>query len=125
MRHVKDLLRVTYDFLDLFLNYGFTSCCQPSSQKACNALMCGSLVIGLQELGLWPQNSPDDINLSVQDLASKLASLVIWTYPANNCTNHYNCGSASLSDRVTSTLQSIPDPVLESHRRHVQAQGMK
>lgn len=113
---IKELLKVTYDYFDLFLKED-SVCCQSSSRKACNALMCGSLVIGLHELGLWPRKSPDTINLSVQDLASKLTSLVIWTYPSNNCKNHYNCGSTSLSDRIKSTLQFIPNPVFDRHMR--------
>lgn len=122
---IKGLLKLTYDYLDLFLGGNEGVCCQSSSKKACDALKCGSLVIGLDELGLWPQKSPDTIELSVQGLASKLNSLVIWKYPANNCTDHYNCGSVALFDQIASILSSIPDPVLESHRRHMRAQRMK
>lgn len=142
---IKDLLKVTYDYfdpffrdgasvcchsnsnndyIDLFFGEGASVCCQPNSNEACDALMCGSLIIGLQELGLWPQKSFDTIDLSIQDLASKLESLVIWDNPANNFANHYNCGSAGFSDQIAATLHSIPDPVLEIHREHMRSQGL-
>lgn len=121
---IKDLLKVTYDYFDLLFREGASVCCQPNSNIACDALMCGSLIIGLQRLGLWPQKSFDTIGLSIQDLSSKLDSLMIWTYPANNFANHYNCGSTGLDDRINATLHSIPDPVLEIHRRHMRSQGL-
>lgn len=121
---IKNLLEMTYHYFDLFFRDGVSVCCQPNSNRACDALRCGSLVIGLRELGLWPQKSFDTINLSIQDLASKLASLVIWTYPANSFANHYNCGSAGFSDRIAATLRSIPDPVLEIHRQHMRSQSL-
>lgn len=113
---IKDLLKLTYDYFELFSRDGARVCPQPDSSKACDALTCGSIVIGLRELGLWPQKSFDTIDLSIQDLASKLKSLVILTYPAKNYANHYHCGLAGLSDRITATLDSIPDPVLECRR---------
>lgn len=121
---IKNLLEVTYDYFDLFFRDGVSVCSQSNASKACDALMCGSLVIGLRELGLWPQKSFDAIGLSIQDLASKLDSLVIWTYPANSFANHYNCGSAGFSDRIAAALRSIPDPVLEIHREHMRSQGL-
>lgn len=133
---IKELLKVTYGYLELFLSDDKNVCRQSRSSKECDAITCGSVVIGLNAVGLWPQKSPETINTSVQDLASQLNSLKSWRYYGTN-DNHYHCGlnsdlfqsdyspSASLKGLIASTLSSIPSPVLESHRRHMRIQAMK
>lgn len=100
-------------------------CYRPNSNKECDAITCGSHVLDLNSIGLWPQKSPDKINISVQDLATKLGSLKIWTYPALRNTDHYNCGLVGFKDQRINVLSSMPSPVLESHRRHLRIQAMK
>lgn len=116
---IKDLLELTYNYFELFSRNGARVCPQPDSNKASDALTCGLIVIGLRELGLWPQKSFDTIDLSIRDLASKLKSLVILTYPPNNYANHYHCGLAGLYEGITATLDFIPDPVLDCRRWHM------
>lgn len=118
---IKGLLKVAYDHFDMFLMGDEGVSCH---SEECAATVCGSLVIGLHAISLWPQKSADTINISVQDLASKLDSLRIWKHPENRG-YHYECGELGLSGQIASMLSSIPDPVLESHRRHMRIQGMK
>lgn len=121
---INDFLKLVYDCFDLFLRENKSVCCQTNYTKECDAITCGSLVIGLHAIGLWPQKSADTINISVRDLASKLGSLRILKYYDRNY-EHNHCGLVRLSGKIASTLSSIPDPVLESHRRHMRIQGMK
>lgn len=120
---IKGLLKVAYDHFDIFLMGDKSVCCHTVNSKECDAIVCGSLVIGLHAIGLWPQKSADTINISARDLASKLDSLRIWKYPTLKY--HYRCSELGLRDQIASMLSSISNPVLESHRRHMQIQGMK
>lgn len=121
---IKELLKVTYDYFDKSLRYDAVSYGQPN--KECGAIMCGSLLKGLNAIGLWPQKSSDDINISVQDLASQLKSLRVWTNPEirnNNC--YYDWNLVKFNNEIEDVLSSMPKPVLESHRRHMRIQAMK
>ena len=121
---IKDLLKVAYDLFDIFFKGSKSVCCQTNNNKKCDAIVCGSLVIGLHAIGLWPHKSADTINISVRDLASKLNSLKIWNFPTS-IGYHRQCSLRGSRDQIASVLSSIPDPVLESHRLHVRIQGMK
>lgn len=108
---IKHLLKVAYDAFDPYLmDDDETTRLGSANSKECDAIVCGSLLIGLHALGLWPQKSADTINISVQDLATHLCSLTVWQYPSH-C-----CGQNRLSDQVHCILSNIPSPVLESHR---------
>ncbi|MCJ1368297.1 hypothetical protein MMC16_007439 [Acarospora aff. strigata] len=124
---VKALLNVLYDYVDRFESNKETICRENS--KECDALVYGSLLRGLQEADLWPRKSSKTVHISVQELASKLNSLNIFIYPQDrrrhSSSSHYNCNWAERKDLVANTLSSIPDPVLESHSRHMQIQSKK
>lgn len=84
------------------------------------------LLRGLQEFDLWPRKSADTIKISVHELALQLQSLGIYVYPTNDFSDHFNCNLVNrFRDQIASTLSSIPNPVLASHRRHMRIQARK
>lgn len=98
-------------------------CSQAFFRKECDAIVYGSLLRGLQELDLWPRKPADTIKISVNELASQLQSLYNYVYPRSG---HDSCNLAfRLRDQIASTLSSVPNPVLASHRRHMRIQARK
>lgn len=80
-------------------------------------MVYGSLLRGLQEFDLWPRKPADTIKISVHELASQLQSLGIYVYPTNDFSAHFNRNLVfGFRDQIASTLSSIPNPVLASHR---------
>lgn len=117
IRHdtIKDLLKLPYDCVDRFEKNKNSFICF-ANKKKCDSMMYGSLLIGLRELGLWPRQSPDTINISVKDLASQLSSLEILQFSDRfSHDDRHNCArTIALADKIASLLSSIPDPVLQS-----------
>ena len=126
IRHatIEALLKLPYDYVDLFHRNKESVCRQKYYTQECDALAYGSLLKRLQELGLSPRKSPDTINISVQDLASQLDSLRVFVYPARNNTSHHHCGLRSLKDKIASTLSSIPVLVSKLGRGSRQRESM-
>lgn len=128
IRHdtIDELLKLPYEYIDLFDRSMDSVCVQVYFSRECDAMVYGSLLRGLQEFDLWPRKSADTIKISVDALALQLQSLGIFVYPADDFSDHFSCNLVnSLRDRVASTLSSIPNPVLTSHRRHMQIQARK
>ena len=89
-------------------------------------MVYGSFLRGLQEFDLWPRKSADTTKISVHELALQLQSLGIYVYPTNDFSDHFNCNLVNgFRDQIASTLSSIPNPVLASHRRHMRIQARK
>lgn len=64
--------------------------------------------------------------ISVHELAVQLQSLGIYVYPTHDFSDHFNCNLVNrFRDQIASTLSSIPNPVLASHRRHMRIQARK
>lgn len=128
VRHetIHELLKLPYDYIDLFHRSTVSVCCQQYFRKECDAMVYGSLLKSLQELDLWPRKSADNIKMSVDLLASRIESLGIYVYPMNDFSDHFNCNLVPrFRDRIPSLLASIPNPVLASHRRHMRIQAKK
>lgn len=134
IRHdtIQGLLKVPYDYVSRFERDKDNRICK-SKLKQCDAIVYGSLLIGLQHFGLWPRQSPDTIHISVQDLASQLISIEIFPYRTHDRTHdsyHYD-RLESRHDRcivpmeIASLLSALPDPVLESQRRYIGIQDRK
>lgn len=131
IRHatIKDLLKIPYHSIDRFKRNKDSVYCKANNKK-CDAMVYGSLLMGLQEFGLWPRQSPDTINISVQELALQLYSLKVFAYPSNSngygTYQHHGCDQkVAFTGKIASSLSSIPNPVLEPQRRYMWIQGKK
>ncbi|KAE8444104.1 hypothetical protein EG329_000886 [Mollisiaceae sp. DMI_Dod_QoI] len=94
----------------------------------CDAINFGFLVKGLQQEGLWPRPSTDDIRMSIHDLAKTLYRIAKFTSlnrpplskgesPARD---HKNCFPPShLSSAVMDVLSNVSTLVLDSHKAYM------
>ena len=128
---IDKLLDIPYAHVDRYENANDIICRRKSRQKDCDALVYGSLIRGLQIAGLWPRKKPEEIHISIDQLASTLDSLEIFVLPdidsgyrhdyrTNH--NHASCSVHNFKQQVHTALSGIPYPVLDSHYRHMEAQ---
>jgi hypothetical protein len=124
IRHdvIDKLLNIYYSRIDSFRlldNINATACSDDSQQKKCDAIIYGSLVLGLQRIGLWPRKSADKIHSSINQLDMTLGSLQIFIIEG-----HQDCSPRHFKKEMAELTNpnEIPDPVLDSHRRHMEAQ---
>lgn len=123
---IDKLLDIPYAHVESYESSNDVVCQRRSEQKVCDALVYGSLIRGLQIAGLWPRKKPEEIHVSINQLASTLESLEIFdlsdvgSYYAN--TNHISCSIRNFQGQVRTDLLGIPCPVLDSHYRHMDAQ---
>ena len=129
---IGNLLTMIYDYVDSFANNKKTVCRQKPYADQCDTLVYGSILRGLHALDLWPRRSFDTINISLQGLVTQLQSLKIFTYPGDRdaygyqrSNSHHSCDWQEKNNVIAVTLSSMPNPVLESHHRHMQIQREK
>jgi hypothetical protein len=95
-------------------------------KKACDSIIYGSLLLGLQSRGLWPPRTAKDIDTDFETFVSSLSSLEIEhlpCYPNNALTvDHPGCCVKDFKSQILSVLEGMGDPVLESHRVHIRIQ---
>ena len=104
-------------------------------KRQCDALVFGSLLLWLRDLGLWPEKELDGINhVSVDDLASELQSIEVYKWPEfsaaydapHRVVKHDRCGlSDDMEAGVARVMRRIPSPALKSHIDHIKAQKEK
>ncbi|KAF8855126.1 hypothetical protein BDZ45DRAFT_805227 [Acephala macrosclerotiorum] len=129
---IDKLLGIPYAHVDRYENTNDIICKRKHGRKACDALAYGSLVRGLQIAGLWPRKKPEEIHISIDQLASTLESLEIFVLPGADSsydygyskTNRYHdsCSVHNFIEQVRPALSGIQFPVPDSHRRHMEAQ---
>lgn len=120
---INQLLGVAQSRVDRCIQLKETLC-QSNSHNArpedCDAIVLGSFIRGLQELDVLLRRGnriPLSImRMSIEEFANKLNTM-------NMKSPHTQCSGSLLKQAVTETLRSIPDPVLDSHRRHMEAQS--
>ena len=88
--------------------------------------------MGLQIAGLWLRKNAEEINISIDKLASTFDSLDIFVLPDidsgyrydyyGTSHNHESCSVHNFKQQVHTALSGIPYPVLDSHYRHMEAQ---
>ena len=83
----------------------------------CNAMALDSFLQELQKLGVLPRSKNQKIHesMSVSEFAQNLMSM-------NTKGVHPQCGKAPL-ERADLLGFSMPDPVLDAHRRHMKRQS--
>ncbi|KAI9770476.1 MAG: hypothetical protein M1839_003191 [Geoglossum umbratile] len=131
IRHgvVTQLVDITNKYVNLFVKKSGAVCRQPMHQRQCDALVFGSLILSLRDLHLWPEKN----GLSIRAFARALKSLEVYRWPTtisasfaevrNLAASHDNCNSiVEYRAAINAVLNSIPTPVLESHRRHIRIQ---
>jgi hypothetical protein len=62
LQKIAAMLAVLYNNIKKFEDSDKTICTQGHNQEACDAAVYGSLLRGLQKIGLWPRKSPEEIN---------------------------------------------------------------
>ena len=104
-------------------------CCHASymGPHRCESMILGSLTFCLTRAGLWPIPEAGDIDsLSVLQLQSTLMNLVIHDIGRASEVDHKVCNPQNfLEGQVRRIVAEVPDPVLESHRKHMEEQVIK
>lgn len=103
-------------------------CTERASGEACDALVYGSLVLGLVSKGLYPRASAEAANVSVDALRDHILSIKIKHYPTESprygsVPQHEHCGGKDFSEKVAKVLADPKSPVLDSHLVHMKAQN--
>lgn len=106
---IQKLLDVPYSRVEKYATSASNSktlCVRPEGGK-CDAMVYGSLLISLYSLQLWSRKSSREINMSVNDLISKLKSVKIMKqHSTYNITCDYGGMDRYMAD-LTQTAQSI------------------
>jgi hypothetical protein len=88
-------------------------------KKACDSIIYGSLLLGLQTRGLWPPKTAKDIDTDFESFVSSHLPC----YPNNVLTvDHSGCCVKDFKSQILSVLEGMGDPVLDSHRVHIRIQ---
>jgi hypothetical protein len=124
---ITKLLNIPYTILDRYGNsHGIYLCQELFEKKACDSIIYGSLLLGLQTRGLWPPKTAKDIDADFESFVSSLSSLEIEhlpCYPNNVLTmDHSGCCVKDFKSQILSVLERMGDPVLDSHRVHIRIQ---
>jgi hypothetical protein len=97
--------------------------CKFDSER-CDALSYGSLTLNLMKKDLLHRKSPDEIDESVNELASYISSLKV-LYELTRGTTHFGCFESDMNyfpSSVDKIMSEIESPVLDSHRVHMKLQ---
>lgn len=125
---IKKLIKVAVDCVKPCSDGVSTTECV-YKEAACDALIYGSLLHGLQFYGLGPNTEPDTYQLSLEDLAAEISALKVHVYPPSQSPydrrNHSKCFTTNMKKEVETIMAGIEDPILESHIRHMEVQSAK
>lgn len=94
----------------------------------CESMILGSIVFCLTRAGLWPIPDVENVQESVVGLYRTLMNLVIHDIgqPEKKGNNHHACNPKQfLTEQLQRVLAEMADPVLESHRKQLDAQARK
>lgn len=124
---IKELLEIPYTTVRQLLSARSPRCRR--GDDACDSLIYGSIIRGLERANLWPRKQPEDIRMNVTQVSNALKTLKI--HRLCHCENpdvkepgrsHRGCGKSSFTEKVEHCLSVMPDPVLDIHRKHMQRQ---
>ncbi len=97
--------------------------------QGCDAISYGSLMGGLEAIGVNTFTTAHAIEISEKQLAEKINGLTIHVYPPTNDgykrVTHEACFTTNIKAEVAKILGTIENPVLESHLRHLSTQAAK
>ncbi|KAF4633965.1 hypothetical protein G7Y89_g4141 [Cudoniella acicularis] len=109
---VKAILDIFYNYVDVFENgVGVHRCQMKHDAQACDSIIYGSLIMGLQKLHLWPRKRPEEVQISIDDLAYTLKKIQISRYPKHPCV-------PNIAKEINDVLAAIPNPILDFHHYH-------
>ncbi|CZR54653.1 uncharacterized protein PAC_04537 [Phialocephala subalpina] len=91
------------------------------NRKACDAIIYGSLIRGLELVDLQSTRDLQDIKFSINQVSSKIKNLEIHSLNPF----HESCFERDFEVQVDSVLSNLGNPVLDSHRRHMEEQQRK
>lgn len=112
---IQELLSIPYDFLNRFLQ-GQNPVCKRRS-ASCDAVIFGSLIFKLHEIGLWPEMEVEAYTKTADNLAVLLETSLAKFLP-NDYLNHKECGIDQ--EAVQRVMKAIPAADIESHRKHME-----
>jgi hypothetical protein len=98
-------------------------CSAGRNQDQCDAIIYGSVVLGLLSWGLYPRPVCDDCSISIEQVTHQLKTVKIHALPGKY-DNHYSCPT-DFCEKVDAVLQSPTDPILASHLAHMDAQNKR
>ncbi|KAI5860902.1 hypothetical protein GGS23DRAFT_579437 [Durotheca rogersii] len=92
------------------------------SQKIdCEITMLGAVIRSLTSHDMWPIPKPEDVQLSVQDMANKLLSLDL-----RSRAYYHSCSALpEFKETIARGLDSVCPPLVGSHVHHLEAQAEK
>ncbi|KAF8861610.1 hypothetical protein BDZ45DRAFT_249394 [Acephala macrosclerotiorum] len=118
---IQQLLGIPYGYIDHF-NHGRSRLCRLESQT-CDSIIYGSLYLQLGSLGLLPKKTAGEYQPSLEQLATDLTAVVVDSLPniiSAEGQDHSGCTVLSFKDAVDKIMSSIPSPVLDCHRKHIE-----
>jgi hypothetical protein len=118
---IDRLLNALYEIIDTLAINNMSLCLEVLGHTDCEALILGSLIQNLHKNGLWPRKDPKTIHMSVGELSNTLRNMAIRS--ANSSYPGYKCGKTAFKDMIQRQLDVIPNPILGSHLRHMEAQN--
>ncbi|KAH8802901.1 hypothetical protein F5884DRAFT_489470 [Xylogone sp. PMI_703] len=121
LQTIERLLDMAYSRIANYEDIKVTQCKERQDQEACDTLVYGSLVRGLQYFHLWPRKTPDQVTMSVDQISTVLITLKIHIfYSDRDHFSHKNCSNVEpFRTQVHSTVATIPSPVQKSHLQHM------
>jgi len=117
-RLLSQLLEIPYKLLDELKAKPVVEHCV---YRQCRALTYGTLLMELEELKLWPKQTPDTITLTVSELATKLSGLSVETL--HSLLRHTCMTLTNMKACVDKVMDSDYQPVLASHEEHLRNAG--
>ena len=120
---VENILQIVYDEVEKYENLDKvdTILCK-SGRMSCDAMVYGSLLIGLQQKYLWPEVKASELALSINEIAGMIRELKIHIHPqtgGKSGPTHFNCSTFRGCPALEKVLKDMPSPVLECHTIHM------
>ncbi|KAH7411479.1 hypothetical protein BKA64DRAFT_639116 [Cadophora sp. MPI-SDFR-AT-0126] len=109
--------------------YGDLNCANSmlckSGSKSCDVIVYGSILIGLQQIGLWPPIAASEMGHSINDITRMIRELKIQPRPQTKGKNgslhlHFDCSIFPLCRPMDKVLWEMPTPGLDCHIIHME-----
>ncbi len=131
---LEKLLDLPYQYLDKLQNDA-AKACKYGRLPCCNFMQV-CVIEGLKSRGLWPRDKTRRIwsstvmsSSTIMSLAKKLRNLSVYSmqsgWDSHGYMDHDSCPGINFRNEVEKILVEIPSPLLDSHRKHLEAQREK